>query len=131
MSKTQQGMPGESEPEGNGRAAPTRRVGNTEVLRVAALVIAMYLLVQLVWFAHLLLLVTFLGILFGLAVASGVDQLARFRGAKGHRAAASIVLAFFGLLVGFGTWLARRRFTTRASSSAAGSLTPSSAWRRG
>jgi predicted PurR-regulated permease PerM len=74
-------------------------------MRAAALVIALYLLVQLVWFAHLLILVAFLGILFGLAVSSGVDQLQRIRIPRGV-GAATIVIGFFGILVGFGAWVA-------------------------
>jgi predicted PurR-regulated permease PerM len=74
-------------------------------LRTAALVIGMYLLVQLVKFAHPLFLTAFLGILFGLAVSSGVDKLERWRLPRGF-SAALIVLSFFGLMIGFGAWLA-------------------------
>ena len=79
--------------------------GNAAILRTAALVIGMYLVVQLVWFAHYLVLVAFLGVLFGLAISSGVDRLERFRIPRGI-GAATIVLAFLGLLVGFGAWMA-------------------------
>ena len=78
---------------------------NSDVLRTASLVIGMYLLVQLVSFAHLLFLVAFLGVLFGLAVSAGVDLLGRWRVPRGVGAAA-IVIGFFGLLVGFGAWMA-------------------------
>jgi predicted PurR-regulated permease PerM len=78
---------------------------NTDVLRTAALVIAMYMLVRLVWFAHPLLLTAFLGILFGLAVASGVDRLTPFGIPRGV-AAGLVVAAFFALLIGFGAWVA-------------------------
>ena len=74
-------------------------------MRTAALVIGMYLVVQLVWFAHFLFLVAFLGVLFGLAVAAGVDQLERFHIRRGA-GAAIIVIAFFGVLVGFGALMA-------------------------
>jgi predicted PurR-regulated permease PerM len=103
--------PGE-EQAGDTTAARHRRVrrrrpglGNADVLRTAALVIAMYLVVQLLWFANALVITAFLGILFGLAVSSGVDLLARWRIPRGVSAAA-IVLGFFGLLVGFGAWMA-------------------------
>lgn len=84
-----------------------RRAGwnSSEVMRTAALVIGMYLLVRLAWFAHLLILVAFLGILFGLAVSSGVDRLERVRIPRGV-GAAGIVIGFFGILVGFGAWIA-------------------------
>lgn len=75
------------------------------MLRTAALVIAMYILVRLVWFANPLILTAFLGILFGLAVSSGVDQLTRF-GIRRGVGAPLIVVTFFGLLVGVGAWIA-------------------------
>jgi predicted PurR-regulated permease PerM len=92
-----------------GRPDRTRRRrpgwGNAAILRTAALVIGMYLLVRLLWFAHFLVLVAFLGILFGLAVSAGVDQLQRWRIPRGL-GAALVVLSFFGVLVGFGAWMA-------------------------
>jgi predicted PurR-regulated permease PerM len=78
---------------------------SADILRTAALVIAMYLLVQLIRFAHPLFLTAFLGILFGLAVSSGVDHLSRWNLPRGA-AAALIVITFFGLLVAFGAWMA-------------------------
>ena len=78
---------------------------SADVLRTAALVIGMYLLVRLVEFAHPLFLTAFLGILFGLAVSAGVDRLQRWRIPRGA-GAALIVLGFFGMLVGFGAWMA-------------------------
>ena len=84
-----------------------RKVGwrSRDVVRAAGLVLAMYLALRLLWFANALFLVTFLGILFGIAVSAGVDRLERLRIPRGV-GAALIVLAFFGLLVGFGAWLA-------------------------
>ena len=75
------------------------------MLRTAALVIAMYILVRLIWFANPLLLTAFLGILFGLAVSSGVDRLTRFGIPRGV-GAPLIVVTFFALLVGVGAWIA-------------------------
>lgn len=75
------------------------------MLRTAALVMAMYVVARLVWFASQLVLTTFLGVLFGLAVSSGVDRLTRFRIPRGA-GAALVVIAFLGLLVGFGAWVA-------------------------
>ena len=77
----------------------------SDVLRAAAVVIAMYLLIRLLWFAYPLVFVTFLGALFGLAVSSGVDQLARFRIRRGV-AAAAIVFGFLALLGGLVAWTA-------------------------
>jgi len=84
-----------------------RRAGwrNADVLRTASLVIAMYLVVRLLWVANALFLTAFLGILIGLAVSSGVDQLTRWRLPRGL-SAGLIVVTFFGLLVGFGAWMA-------------------------
>lgn len=75
-----------------------------DVARAAALVIALYLGVQLLWFANQLVLVAFLGVLFGLAVEAGVDRLERFRIRRGI-GAAMIVITFFALLVGVGAWI--------------------------
>lgn len=75
------------------------------MVRTAGLVLAMYLGLRLLWFANALFLVAFLGVLFAIAVSAGVDRLERFRIPRGM-GAALIVLAFFGLLVGFGAWLA-------------------------
>jgi predicted PurR-regulated permease PerM len=85
------------------RRAPGFR--SADVLRTAALVIGMYLLVQLFKFAHPLFLTAFLGVLFGLALSAGVDGLRRWRVPRGI-GAPLIVLTFFGLLVGFGAWMA-------------------------
>jgi predicted PurR-regulated permease PerM len=84
-----------------------RSVGwrSKDVLRTAALVIAMYVGVRLIWFASPLFLTAFLGILFGLAVSSGVDHLTRWRIPRGV-GAALVVVTFVGALVGFGAWVA-------------------------
>ncbi len=78
---------------------------SADVLRTAALVIGIYFLAQLIRFAHPLFLTAFLGILFGLAVSTGVDLLSRWRLPRGL-SAALIVITFFGLLAGFGAWMA-------------------------
>lgn len=70
-------------------------------LRVAGLLFGMYLLAMLLWFASALVFVAFLGVLFGLAVASGVDVLARYRIPRGVGAVA-IVVVFILILVGIG-----------------------------
>lgn len=75
------------------------------MLRTAALVIAMLVLVRLIWVANPLFLTAFIGILFGLAVSSGVDRLERW-GVRRGAGAALVVVGFFTLLVSFGAWLA-------------------------
>ena len=79
--------------------------GSGDVLRTAALVIAMLVLVRLIWVANPLFLTAFIGILFGLAVSSGADRLARW-GVRRGVGAALVVVAFLALLVSFGAWLA-------------------------
>jgi len=92
---------------GRPRDRRSRSVGwrSKDILRTAALVMAMYLALRLLWFANALFLTAFIGILFGLAVSSGVDHLARWRIPRGI-GAALVVLSFVGLLVGFGAWVA-------------------------
>ena len=84
-----------------------RNVGwrSRDVLRTAALVIAMYLVLRLLWFAQALVFTVFLGALFGLAVSGGVDRLHRWRIPRGL-AAALIVFGSIGLLGGLGAWMA-------------------------
>lgn len=89
-----------------------RSVGwqSRDVLRTAALVLALYYGVRLLWITHSLILTVFLAVLFGLAVSAGVDrlsavQLGRVRIPRGV-AAALIVLSFFGLMAGFAAWMA-------------------------
>ena len=76
-----------------------------DILRAGVLLAGLWIFLKLVWFAHPLILTVFLGVLFGLAVEGGVDRLQRFRIPRGV-AAALIVVAFFGLLVGLGAWMA-------------------------
>jgi predicted PurR-regulated permease PerM len=92
---------------GRAGARHRRAVGwrSRDVVRAAALVLAMYLAIKLLWFAYPLFLTLFLGILFGIAVSAGVDRLQRFRIPRGI-GAALIVISFFALLSAFGAWMA-------------------------
>ena len=74
---------------------------SADILRAAALVIGLYLLLRLLWVAYPLLLLSFLGLLFGLAVGSGADFLERLRIPRGI-GATLIVVTFLGALVGLG-----------------------------
>lgn len=78
---------------------------SVDILRAAALVMGLYLALQLLWVAYPILFVAFLGVLFGLAVARGTDYLERFRIPRGI-GAALIVLGVLGVLAGIGTWIA-------------------------
>ena len=84
-----------------------RAVGwqSKDVLRTAALIVAIYVVLRMLWVAHELFFVVFLGTLFGLAVASAVDRLERFRIPRGI-GAAMVVIGFLGVLTGFGAWMA-------------------------
>lgn len=76
-----------------------------DILRAAALVMGLYLTLRLLWMVYPLLLVAFLGVLFGLAVARGADHLERFRIPRSI-GSTLIVLGALGLLGGIGTWIA-------------------------
>ena len=76
-----------------------------DIVRTAALVLAMYLFLRLLWFANALFLTIFLGILFAIAISAGVDRLQRWRIPRGI-GAALIVIGFFALLFGFGASMA-------------------------
>lgn len=66
-----------------------------DILRAVALGIGVYFAFIAVWAAHTVLLVVFLGVLFGLALSSGVDRLAKWRIPRGL-GAAIIVFAVVG-----------------------------------
>ncbi len=76
-----------------------------DVLRASGLIIGIYLALKLLWVAHELFFVVFLGVLFGLAVASAVDRLERFKVPRGV-GAGLVVVGFLALLFGFGAWMA-------------------------
>ena len=94
---------------GGGRSGGTkvRTVGwrSRDVVRTTSLVVAVLLAVKLFWVAHVLFFAVFLGMLFAIAVSSGVSHLQRFRVPRAV-AAALIVFSFIGLLVGVGAWVA-------------------------
>jgi predicted PurR-regulated permease PerM len=92
---------------GRGEVRHRRAIGwrSRDIVRTASLVLAMYLFLQLAWFANALFLTVFLGMLFGIAVSAGVDRLQRWRIPRGM-GAALIVTAFFALLTGFGASMA-------------------------
>lgn len=78
------------------RAWPTR-----DVLRVLAIVAGFYIALQLLWVGRSVVLLTFMGVLFGVALAAGVDRLERRRVPRGV-GAVLIVLGVLGILVGIG-----------------------------
>ena len=86
-----------------GRERRHRQMGwrTADVMRAAAAVIGMYLIIRLIWVAQTVFLTAFLGVLFGLAVSAGVDWLRpRIKLPRGVLAAL-IVLGAAGAVVGF------------------------------
>jgi predicted PurR-regulated permease PerM len=75
------------------------------MVRFVALFFAFLIVMRFLWAARSILIVGFLGILFGLALSSGVDFLERWKVRRGLGAVA-IVVAFLGLLVGVGAMVA-------------------------
>lgn len=82
---------------------PSHGWRSRDVLRAAGLVIGLYVVLRLLWFANPLVLTGFLGVLFGLAVTAGVDQLQRWRIPRGVGAFV-IVFGFLGLMGLFFAW---------------------------
>jgi len=76
-----------------------------DVLRATALVTSYLLALALAWTAREIVLTAFLGVLFGLAVGAGADQLTKLRTPRGL-GAPLVVLAFLGALFGVGAALA-------------------------
>jgi predicted PurR-regulated permease PerM len=71
------------------------------ILRTLALIAGFYLILQLLWVGRPVVLLSLLGVLFGLALSAGVDWLERWRMARAV-GAVLIVPAFLGVLVGIG-----------------------------
>jgi predicted PurR-regulated permease PerM len=80
-----------------------RRPGwkSRDILRTLAIVAGFYIALQLLWIGRSIVLLTFLGVLFGIALTAGVDWLQRRRVPRGV-GAVLIVLVFLGALAGLG-----------------------------
>jgi predicted PurR-regulated permease PerM len=89
-------QPSRSTPGGERRGWPTR-----DILRTLAVIAGFYITLQLLWVGQSVVLLTFLGILFGIALTAGVDWLERRRVPR-SLGAVLIVLAFLGILFGIG-----------------------------
>ncbi|HYF40150.1 MAG TPA: AI-2E family transporter [Gemmatimonadales bacterium] len=72
-----------------------------DILRAVAIVAGFYIAMRLLWVGRSVLLLAFLGVLFGLALTAGVDWLERRRIPRGLGAIA-LVFGFFGILAGLG-----------------------------
>jgi predicted PurR-regulated permease PerM len=86
-----------------GRDPRNRVVGwrTRDILRTLALIAGFYIAIQLLWVGRSVVLLAFLGVLFGLALTAGVDRLERWRVPRAV-GAVLIVVAFLGTLVGIG-----------------------------
>jgi predicted PurR-regulated permease PerM len=75
------------------------RIPTREIVRILALISGFYIAVRLLWIAHPVIFLFFLGVLFGLPVAQGADWLEKRRIPRGI--GVSIILTvFLGLLIG-------------------------------
>ena len=72
-----------------------------DILRTLALIAGFYITLQVLWVGRSVVLLTFLGVLFGVALTGGVNWLERRRIPRGL-GAVLIVLAFVGILFGIG-----------------------------
>jgi predicted PurR-regulated permease PerM len=81
------------------------RLQTRDIVRVLALIFGFYILVRLLWVAHPVIFLFFLGVLFGLPIAQGADWLEKRRIPR-PIGVAIILSAFLGLLIGAGEWMA-------------------------
>src|SRR5690349_8939032 len=82
------------------RLPPTR-----DVVRVLFIIFAFFCAAWLLWIAHPVVFLFFLGVLFGLPLAQGADWLQKRRVPRGLGVAV-ILTAFLGLLTAGGVWMA-------------------------
>jgi len=76
-----------------------------DIVRVLALIFGFYVLLRLLWIAHPVVFLFFLGVLFGLPVAQGADWLEK-RKVPRALGVTIILAAFLGMLTGAGVWMA-------------------------
>jgi predicted PurR-regulated permease PerM len=81
-----------------------RSISSAAALKVAALVLGVIVAARFLWIAHAIFIVTFLGILLGLAHSRAVDYLERFRIPRGL-GAPLVLLAGIAVCVGVGAMI--------------------------
>lgn len=81
------------------------RLSTRDVVRVLAIIFGFYITLRLVWIAHPVIFLFFLGVLFGLPLAQGADWLEKRRIPRGL-GVALILSVFLGLLIGGGAVMA-------------------------
>ena len=84
-----------------GRAAPGGAWRSRDVLRITVIVLGVIVAARGLWAASTVVICLFLGVLFGLALSSGVDQLVKLRVPRGL-GAPLLLLAVLGVLAGLG-----------------------------
>ena len=77
------------------------RLPTRDVVRVLSLIFGFYIAVRLLWVAHPVIFLFFLGVLFGLPLSQGADFLEKRRVPRGISVAVILTL-FLGLLIGGG-----------------------------
>jgi predicted PurR-regulated permease PerM len=97
MARSEMGPSEESGEPGDRRPGWKTR----DILRTLAVIAGFYIALQLLWIGRSIVLLTFLGVLFGVALTAGVDWLQRRRVPRGI-GAVLIVLLFLGALAGLG-----------------------------
>ncbi|MFN2637778.1 MAG: AI-2E family transporter [Gemmatimonadaceae bacterium] len=75
------------------------RLATRDIVRALALIFAFYVGIKLLWIAHPVIFLFFLGVLFGLPLAQGADWLEKRRIPRGL-GVAIILTVFLGLLIG-------------------------------
>ncbi|HEV7593688.1 MAG TPA: AI-2E family transporter [Gemmatimonadaceae bacterium] len=86
-------------------ARETLKIPTRDVVRILALIFGFYVAVRLLWIAHPVIFLFFLGVLFGLPIAQGADWLQK-RGIPRGFGVAIILTLFLGLLIGGGIGMA-------------------------
>ena len=80
-------------------------IRSATAFRVAAIVFGLLIALRFLWIAHAIFIVTFLGVLLGLAVSRAVDWLEKIHIKRGI-AAPLVILVVLGALVGVGAMMA-------------------------
>ena len=91
---------------GSRRPASEKRWQSADTLRVLALAFGLFLLLQFLWITRSLLILSALGVIFGLSLSGGVDLLVKRIKMPRGIAAVLLMLMLLGTLSGLGALLA-------------------------
>ena len=84
---------------------PTIRIPTRDVVRILSIIFGFYIAARLLWVAHPIVFLFFLGVLFGLPLAQGADWFQKRRVPRGLGVAIILTL-FFGILTAGGMGMA-------------------------